>query len=230
MSVDDARLAAANGTDEGIEPSLVRAAIHELCTPLQYVEHSARFLRRVWPALRALLDAQAGSASPVPVRLAGLVTVGDLIAFLDAEVPDALDRVEEGVGQLEGHLRTLGQLARKDADPPALHDLNQLVGIALAAAHGELKYVATVELVLGDVPLVQCQPGSLIRRVTSALVATARSLHEGRPDRSRHPAPMRVVTHVDGDRVAITIGGAPEPGPAPRVVHIPINGASAPSP
>jgi signal transduction histidine kinase len=213
-------MVAPDGAPAGIEASLVRAAVHELCTPLQYVGHSSRFLRRVWPALRALLEPQAGSASPVPVRLAGMKTVGDLITFLDTEVPDALDRIDEGTAQLDGQLRSLTQLARQDTGAPTPHDPNQLVGVALAVAGGELKYAATVELELGELPLVECHPGAVIRELSRLLLLAARSLRAAHRNSPAGPALLRVTTRVDGHQVAIAMGaGDAQP---PHVVHLPI--------
>jgi signal transduction histidine kinase len=214
-----------DGAPAGIEASLLRAAIHELCTPLQYVGHSARFLRRVWPAMRALVEPLAGSPTPAPVRLGAMRTVGDLISFLDAEVPDALDRIDEGTEQLDGQLRSLTQLARQDSGEPSPHDPNQLVGIALAVARGELKYAATVELELGELPLVECHPGAVVRALTRALLAAARSISAARRAAPASPPPLRVTTYVDGDRVAVAMG-APD-DPAPHLVHLPIARAPA---
>jgi signal transduction histidine kinase len=205
-----------DGSPARIDASLLRAAIHELCTPLQYVGHSARLLRRVWPAMRALVDPLAGSPTPAPVRLGAMRTVGDLIDFLDTEVPDALDRIDEGTEQLDGQLRSLTQLARQDSGEPSPHDPNQLVGVALAVARGELKYAATVELELGELPLVECHPGAVIRALTRALLAAARAL----PAAPAGPPRLRVTTCVDGQRVAIAMG-APD-APPPQVVHLPI--------
>jgi signal transduction histidine kinase len=183
--------------ETAIAAGLVRGLAHELKTPLQFAADSIHFIERAWAGLQP-----ADGAEPATEAR---------IALYRREMPAAIDRVRDGVQRIAELVRTLSEIARSSSAEVALDDPNRVVRVALAAAHHDLKYLPTVELALGDVPMVPCRSGQLARELASELVRAAAAIG------ARGDAPLRVASRVEGDEVVVDIAAGAAPASSWRL-------------
>jgi len=162
---------------------LAAGILHELNTPLAYIQANLESLGRV---VRALPDGSAARA-------------------LRTGLTDAL----EGARSASTIVRDLRIFARSRDDPSESFDVNDAVRMALRMAQHELKYRATVMAELGDVPQVLGKATDVSQVFLNLLVNAAHAISPGNVQQNR----VRVTTEVTGDhavaRVSDTGGGIP---------------------
>jgi signal transduction histidine kinase len=116
----------------------------------------------------------------------------------------ALDRARDGLGRVAAIVRSMKEFAHPDRKEMAQSDLNQAIQSTLVIASNEYKYVAEVETVLGDVPLVNCYAGEINQVVLNLIVNAAHAIGDvvkGTDKKGR----IRVTTRVLDDQVEIAI-------------------------
>ena len=162
---------------------LAAGILHELNTPLAYVQANLESMGRV---VRALPKGPATSA-------------------LRTGLSDAL----EGARSASTIVRDLRIFARSRDEATETFDVNDAVRMALRMAQHELKYRATVMAELGEVPHVLGQATDLSQVFLNLLVNAAHAIPPGNVRQNRG----HVVTEVVGDRAVARIsdtgGGIP---------------------
>lgn len=195
---------------------LASGIAHELNTPIQFVYDNTFFLVEAFDDLTACIgayrEALAGAApGAVPAPLLDAVRAAEERADLDflfADVPDALARVREGAERVAAIVRAMKAFAHP-RPARAMVDLNAELELTLIIARNEYKYVADVELLRGDIPLVHCDAGHLNQVFLNLIVNAAHAIEDAGGARGR----ITVETRVDGDGVVVaftdTGGGIP---------------------
>jgi signal transduction histidine kinase len=196
---------------------LAAGIAHEINTPIQFIGDNTRFLEGAFAALlemlamqRALLSAHAPAAARDQVVAAAEAL--DL-TFVEAQVPKTIARTSEGVERVAAIVRALKEFAHPDQKEMVATDLNRAVLATLEVARNEYKYVADVETVLGELPLVCCHAGDVNQVLLNVIVNAAQAICDqvkGTTARGR----IRVVTVHEGEWVRVSIsdtgGGIPE--------------------
>jgi two-component system, NtrC family, sensor kinase len=98
------------------------------------------------------------------------------LPFLIEEVPGAIDRIIEGTQRVATIVRAMKEFAHPDATEKAPADLNRAIETTLLIARSEYKYVATVQLHLGEMPEVVCNVGELSQVFLNLIVNAAHAL------------------------------------------------------
>ncbi len=119
------------------------------------------------------------------------------IAFIMSDVGPLLDESLEGADRVKQIVRDLKDFARIDETGVKETDLNQCVRSTVNIVRNELKYVASLELDLGEIPMVLCNPQQINQVITNLLVNAAQAI-EGH-------GVIRVVTSSEGSKVALRI-------------------------
>jgi signal transduction histidine kinase len=105
------------------------------------------------------------------------------------------------------------EFAHPDQKDMTLADLNQAISSTLVIARNEYKYVAELELELGDIPHVLCHLGDLNQVVLNIVVNAAHAIADVVKD-SGDKGRLGVRTRRDGEHVVVEIsdtgGGIPE--------------------
>jgi signal transduction histidine kinase len=198
---------------------------HEINTPVQFVSDSISFIASASADLIGLVDRyrqvvravrDAGPAcSPEATTAAAAAETAEVDADFDyivAELPSALDLARDGLGRVKDIVRSMKIFAHHDQDMRDA-DLNQAIRSTLTIAHHEYKYVADVELELGEIPLVHCHAGEINQVVLNLLVNAAHAIADRYPGGTPRGR-IGISTAVDGDSVVIAISdtgsGIPE--------------------
>jgi two-component system, NtrC family, sensor kinase len=199
---------------------LAAGVAHEINTPVQFVSDSVYFVR---DAMKDLVEVAEKYRVACEAALEGiLVSEAAAMArraeekadlpYLLENVPKALDRALEGLERVTTIVRSMKEFAHPDQKEMALADLNQAVSTTLVIAKNEYKYVAELDLQLGEIPHVKCHVGDLNQVVLNILVNGAHAIADVVKD-SGEKGRLGVRTRQEGNDVVIEIsdtgGGIP---------------------
>jgi two-component system, NtrC family, sensor kinase len=170
---------------------LAAGIAHEINTPLQYVGDNLQFIRL---AVESLIEAITANS--------GMPSVAEAL-------PEAMDSIDRGVSQMATIVGAMKELAHPGPRKQSLADLNEALKNALVVAASSYRYVASVELELGELPLVSCFISELNQVFLNVILNAAHAM-EGR-DRGR----LTARTRIEGPDVIVSISdtgcGIPEP-------------------
>jgi signal transduction histidine kinase len=190
---------------------LAAGIAHEINTPMQYIGDSVYFLRDAFAELVAAfskLESLCASMAEVPGQHSVAEATGVLkdadIRFLQSEAPKALERTLDGVGRVTTIVRALKEFAHPDHHEKDAADLNKAVTNALTVSRNEYKYVADVEVDLGDLPLVMCHVGEVNQVLLNLIVNAAHAIGEVVGNTGKKGV-IRVQTQVENEMALIRI-------------------------
>ncbi|HEX6277164.1 MAG TPA: ATP-binding protein, partial [Polyangiaceae bacterium] len=199
---------------------LASGVAHEINTPIQFVGDSVHFVRdamvdilRVVEKYQAVLASVLERAPSLEAAEAARKAEEEAdFAYLAENVPKALERSLEGLERVAGIVRSMKEFAHPDRKEMTAVDINQAIRSTLIIAKNEYKYVADVELDLGDIPRVTCHGGDVNQAVLNLVVNAAHAIGDvvaGTETRGT----IAVKTSSEGDSVIIAIrdtgGGIP---------------------
>jgi len=200
---------------------LAAGIAHEINTPIQFVGDNTHFLQGAFTALQGLLEkyrkvcrlAEGGQLSAGAFReLRGAEEEADF-EYLAKEIPKALSQTMEGVNRVATIVRAMKEFAHPDLREKEAADLNKALQNTLTVARNEIKYVADVELDLGEIPPVVCNLSDMNQVFLNLLVNAAHAIGEVHKKTGKKGL-IRVRTRREGDSVAIAISdtgcGIPE--------------------
>ena len=205
---------------------LASGIAHEINTPIQFVGDYIAFLKHAFTDLVALCDtyralwASVGSAMPDEVR-AALVQAEDAadLGYLSEHVQPAFTAAQGGIQRVATIVRAMKSFAHTDLREKASADINAALESTLTVATHELKYVADVETVFGDIPHVPCYLSELNQVFLNLLVNAAHAIADaiavaGAAGGQDARGTIRVTTAREGDFVVISVSdtgvGIPE--------------------
>ena len=199
---------------------LASGVAHEINTPIQFVGDNIRFFESSFESLRTLVRSyqrlrDAALAGPVAPALFEAVALAENEAdvdYLAVEVPRAVTETLDGVKRVATIVGALKEFAHPDSGERTPVDLNAAVRSTLAVAGNEIKYVADVELDLGDVPPVLGQCGELDQALLNLIVNAAQAI-AARVGKGGERGRIGITTRREGDEVVLGIsdtgGGIP---------------------
>lgn len=188
---------------------LAAGLAHEINTPVQFVSDSLYFLEdtsaELCAALESLLEqARRHPQAPLACELIAHAEQLDL-GFLLEQTPSAFERIHDGLDRVTRLVAAMREFApREGAEDPLRADINRAIENTLEVARNEYKYVATVDLELGELPLVECHIHDINQVLLNLVVNAAHAIeerHHGREERGR----IRIQTRRAGERVCVEI-------------------------
>jgi PAS domain S-box-containing protein len=199
--------------------TLAAGIAHEINTPIQFVSDNVHFIgnatrrllalaQKLAPLPQSIADADPSAASDPNLREAAAsaiqATKAARLAFLEAEVPKAIDACIEGLGRVA----TIVQSLKEFAHPPSEHmepaDLNHVVERSLAIAINEYRYFADLDTHFGDLPPVRCH-ASAIGQVILNLVVNASHAIADVVRGTERKGTLQVSTWCEDDQAIVSI-------------------------
>jgi len=189
---------------------LAAGVAHEINTPIQFVGDSVRFLKGAVDELLTLMSVyrdllhseEAIDRAERQDRAVAAEEESDL-DYLTERVPPAFERALDGVDRVASIVRAMRQFAHPATDRAPI-DVNDGIRTTLTVATNEYKYVADVELDLGELPLVTANAGDLNQVFLNLIVNAAHAIESTVKDTDRRGT-ITVRTRVDGASVIITV-------------------------
>jgi PAS domain S-box-containing protein len=191
---------------------LAAGIAHEVNTPVQFVGDNLQFLDDAFDSLVTLLGKYRTSLSPDSQiktwaeRQAFLSSaeVDGEAEFYEQEIPKAVAEAREGAQRIASIVRAMKAFGHPDAAEQQATDLNEAVRNTVIVARNEYKYIADVELDLGELPAVVCHAGDVNQALLNLIVNSAHAIHDVVGD-SGERGRITVRTAIDDDAVVITV-------------------------
>ena len=185
---------------------LASGIAHEINTPIQFVNVNLSFMKKAVNQVNALLALYQAAVKDLDEgtrkRLAQAEEDADL-AYLLEEVPKVLQDSVEGVQRVAKIVRAMKEFTHPGGVERAMLDVNRLAGSAATITRNEWKYVADLQLVLGEnVPPVAGFAAELNQVFMNLIVNAAHAIAQ-RKDGGM--GTITVVTERLGDEVEVRV-------------------------
>ena len=198
---------------------LAAGIAHEINTPIQYIGDNTHFLRGVFGDLIKLIEHYQRIFLTLEThnsdigRQAKEVEEEIDLEFIQEQIPQSLNSSMEGIKHVTNIVHSLKEFAHPAVADKSPSDINRSIQNTITVARNEYKYVAEVELDLGEIPLVMCHPGdvnqALLNIVVNAAHAVANVVGDG-----GEKGQIRIRSFQENDEVVIEIadtgGGIPD--------------------
>ena len=190
---------------------LAAGVAHEINTPMQFVSDSVTFLRESVAALLALtnlygelLHTDEPIGKDERQRRATEAEEEADLDYLRERIPSAFDRTVDGIGRVTSIVKAMKRFSHPSAVESTPADLNEALETTLAVCRNEYKYVADVDLDLGELPLVTCNIGEVNQVFLNLIINAAQAIGEI-ADGSERRGTIRISTRVDGEHAVIEV-------------------------
>jgi PAS domain S-box-containing protein len=183
---------------------------HEINTPMQFIGDNLYFLRdcvaNLNPLLELMPEIRRALAESGAEQMLGKLDDAERLAdlgFTRERVPKAIERALDGVTRVSGIVDAMKVFSRTQNQFGSV-DLNKSLRDTLVVARNEYKYVADVDLELGELPMVQCNGGDLNQVFLNLIVNAAHAI-ESKVRGSELRGKIVVRSYRDSDSVVIEI-------------------------
>jgi len=191
---------------------LASGIAHEINTPMQYVGDSVTFLHSAIDDLmtlmgtyRELLCSDEPISRDARLRRMAIAEQNADLEYLQQRIPTAFVRTVDGIGRVTSIVKAMKRFSHASSAEPVPADLGDAIQTTLAVCRNEYKYVADVDLALGDVPLVTCIIGEINQVLLNVIINAAHAIEE-RVGGSDERGTIRIATYVDGPDAVIEVG------------------------
>ena len=205
---------------------LAAGIAHEINTPIQFIGSNLSFLDDCFQNLLQLSTAYTRLKEEV--RAAGGPQFGGIlceidqleetadIAYLQDEAPKALEQTRHGVDRVTKLVLGLKGFAHSgDSESQRSVDLNEIINNSLMVCQNTYKYVAQMELELGELPLIQGYPGDIGQVIINLVVNAAQAIADHqKKKKGSEMGTIKIRSTCDGQHILLSIsdtgGGIPE--------------------
>ena len=179
---------------------LAAGVAHEINNPMGFIISNLGTLTKYTQALTTYIESYEQQLTVLPAeeqqRLEALKKQLD-VGFIVSDISALLSESQEGADRVKQIVLDLKDFARADEVTVKDTDLNQCVRSTINIVRNELKYVAQLDLQLGDIPPVLCNPQQINQVITNLLVNAAHAI-------DGHGS-ITVVTRQEGQKVVLTV-------------------------
>lgn len=199
---------------------LAAGVAHEINTPMQFIGDNVYFLQeafedlvRVHGLLVRVHESSGAGTLDEALRVEASEAIEEAdVPFLMERAPRAFERTLEGVERVSSIVSAMKAFSHPQTEK-TVADLNELVKTTLTVARNEYKYVADVDMDLGEVPMVSCHAGDLQQVILNLVVNAAHAIQSTLDD-SRTKGSIGVRTEKVADQAVLTVSddgsGIPE--------------------
>jgi PAS domain S-box-containing protein len=149
---------------------LAAGIAHEINTPIQYIGDNAEFLASAFTDILHMIPRDTASENS---------SAKASLDYLRAEIPKALDQMQEGVGRVAAIVRAMKRFSHPGPAERLPVDINQAVESTILVSRNEWKYVADLTTDFDPaLPLVPCIAGEFNQVVLNLIVNAAHAVSD----------------------------------------------------
>ncbi|MBV1888632.1 MAG: PAS domain S-box protein [Proteobacteria bacterium] len=173
---------------------------HEINTPIQYINDNMcaisdylvdiELMSAGYQKLLKELEQQNLLGKQVAM-LRNLEQQCDL-EFIQQDTPKAMRQSLQGIQRVSEIVKAMKNFSHSGTGQVSMLDINESIESTLTVARNEYKYVADIELELGELPLVECHAGELNQVFLNLIVNAAHAIEEKGGSRGT----IRITTSV----------------------------------
>jgi len=202
---------------------LAAGIAHEINTPIQFIGSNLSFLQesfqdilRLMTAYNTLKDAiRSGSSLDELLAETDRIEQSIDLAYLQEDVPQAFEQTRDGVERVTKLVLGLKGFAHSgDNEVKRAADINEIITNALVVCTNAYKYVAHLELDLGQLPPIKVYSGDIGQVIVNLVVNAADAIADHKGKAGAGMGTIRITTASDDDAVTLTVadtgGGIPE--------------------
>ena len=171
---------------------LAAGVAHEINNPMSFIISNIETMRDSWNRLSAYLQAHDGRPHGDQSALREQLDID----YLLKDGPQLFQDTLEGTARVKGIVGELRSFART-SDSVEAADLNKLVESVLKITSSEMKNRIELELELGPVPMLRCNPGQISQVLLNLLVNALQAI----PDKGT----IRIQTRQEAEWVLFAV-------------------------
>lgn len=190
---------------------LAAGVAHEINNPMGFIISNLGTLKEYSEALSRYVESSAKLIPPDSVQAAQIKALQEQLdlAYIIDDMAPLLKESLEGADRVKQIVHGLKDFARMDDTTIREADLNQCINSTVNIVRNELKYVADLDLKLGAIPPVVCNPQQINQVIANLLVNAAQAI-EGH-------GVITVITYEESDWVVLEVADTGQ-GMTPEVI------------